>query len=106
VAANIAPVLPHERPVNMMFQNYALFPHLNVRDNIAFGLKRAGMPRAAIDSRVAEMVALVSLMAWRSVNPTSFPAASGSAWRWRARWRGGPRFCCSTSRWRRSTEAA
>jgi putrescine transport system ATP-binding protein len=45
----------------MMFQNYALFPHLNVRDNIAFGLKRAAMPRAAIDTRVAEMVALVKL---------------------------------------------
>src|SRR6266702_6861518 len=58
---DIAPVLPHERPVNMMFQNYALFPHLNVRDNIAFGLKRAGMSRAAIGTRVAEMVALVKL---------------------------------------------
>jgi putrescine transport system ATP-binding protein len=58
---DIAPVLPHERPVNMMFQNYALFPHLTVRDNIAFGLKRAGMPRAEIDTRVAEMVALVRL---------------------------------------------
>jgi len=58
---DIAPVLPHERPVNMMFQNYALFPHLNVRDNIAFGLKRAGMSRAATDARVAEMVALVRL---------------------------------------------
>src|SRR5216117_1406673 len=58
---DIAPVLPHERPVNVMFQNYALFPHLNVRDNIAFGLKRAGMARAAIDTRVAEMVALVKL---------------------------------------------
>src|SRR5438132_1764492 len=58
---DIAPVLPHERPVNMMFQNYALFPHLNVRDNIAFGLKRAGMARAAIDTRLAEMVALVKL---------------------------------------------
>jgi putrescine transport system ATP-binding protein len=58
---DIAPVLPHERPVNMMFQNYALFPHLNVRDNIAFGLKRAGMSRTAIDTRVAEMVALVKL---------------------------------------------
>jgi putrescine transport system ATP-binding protein len=58
---DIAPVLPHERPVNMMFQNYALFPHLNVRDNIAFGLKRASMSRAAIDTRVAEMVALVKL---------------------------------------------
>src|ERR1700716_229835 len=58
---DIAKVLPHQRPVNMMFQNYALFPHLTVRDNIAFGLKRGGMPRAQIDARVAEMVALVKL---------------------------------------------
>ena len=58
---DIAQVLPHERPVNMMFQNYALFPHLSVRDNIAFGLKRARMPRADIAARVAEMVALVKL---------------------------------------------
>ena len=58
---DIAHVLPHERPVNMMFQNYALFPHLSVRDNIAFGLKRAGMARADIKGRVAEMVALVKL---------------------------------------------
>src|SRR3979409_1118890 len=58
---DIARVLPHQRPVNMMFQNYALFPHLTVRDNIAFGLKRAGMPRSQIGARVAEMVALVKL---------------------------------------------
>jgi putrescine transport system ATP-binding protein len=58
---DIAQVLPHQRPVNMMFQNYALFPHLSVRDNIAFGLKRAGMARSEIDARVAEMVALVKL---------------------------------------------
>ncbi|MDH2345039.1 ABC transporter ATP-binding protein [Bradyrhizobium sp. SSUT77] len=58
---DIAQALPHERPINMMFQNYALFPHLCVRDNIAFGLKRAGMARADIAMRVAEMVALVKL---------------------------------------------
>jgi putrescine transport system ATP-binding protein len=58
---DIAKVLPHQRPVNMMFQNYALFPHLNVRDNIAFGLKRARLPRPEINARVAEMVALVKL---------------------------------------------
>jgi putrescine transport system ATP-binding protein len=58
---DIAQVLPHQRPVNMMFQNYALFPHLSVRNNIAFGLKRAGMPRSEIDTRVAELVALVKL---------------------------------------------
>jgi putrescine transport system ATP-binding protein len=45
----------------MMFQNYALFPHLDVRDNIAFGLKRANMPRHEIVIRVGEMMALVKL---------------------------------------------
>jgi putrescine transport system ATP-binding protein len=58
---DIAQALPHQRPVNMMFQNYALFPHLSVRENIAFGLKRAGLARADIATRVAEMVALVKL---------------------------------------------
>jgi putrescine transport system ATP-binding protein len=58
---DIGQVLPHQRPVNMMFQNYALFPHLSVRDNIAFGLRRAGMARAEIETRIAEMVALVRL---------------------------------------------
>ena len=58
---DIAQIPPHQRPVNMMFQNYALFPHLSVRDNIAFGLKRAHMPRREIKTRVAEMVALVKL---------------------------------------------
>jgi putrescine transport system ATP-binding protein len=58
---DIAQVMPHERPVNMMFQNYALFPHLSVRDNIAFGLRRAGAARGEIATRVAEMVALVKL---------------------------------------------
>src|SRR5579863_2339128 len=50
---DIARIPPHQRPVNMMFQNYALFPHLSVRDNVAFGLKRADMPSAEIENRVA-----------------------------------------------------
>jgi putrescine transport system ATP-binding protein len=58
---DIARIPPHRRPVNMMFQSYALFPHLSVQDNIAFGLKRAGMPAADIDTRVSEMIALVKL---------------------------------------------
>jgi putrescine transport system ATP-binding protein len=58
---DIAQVLPHQRPVNMMFQNYALFPHLSVRDNIAFGLKRARLPHQEIAARVTELVALVKL---------------------------------------------
>jgi putrescine transport system ATP-binding protein len=59
--ADISHVPPHERPVNMMFQNYALFPHLTVEDNIAFGLRRAGLPTPEIAARVAEMIALVRL---------------------------------------------
>jgi putrescine transport system ATP-binding protein len=58
---DIAQIPPYQRPVNMMFQNYALFPHLSVRENIAFGLKRTQMPRPEINARVAEMVALVKL---------------------------------------------
>jgi len=52
---------PYERPVNMMFQSYALFPHMNVEKNIAFGLKQDGMPAAQIAERVAEMLSLVQL---------------------------------------------
>ena len=49
---DIAAVPPHRRPVNMMFQSYALFPHLTVEGNIAFGLKQEGLPRKEIRSRV------------------------------------------------------
>ena len=52
---------PYERPVNMMFQSYALFPHLSVAGNIAFGLKRAGIGGAELAGRVAEMVRLARL---------------------------------------------
>jgi putrescine transport system ATP-binding protein len=58
---DIAPVPPHRRPVNMMFQNYALFPHLSVAANVAFGLKQEGLPRQEIAGRVADMLALVKL---------------------------------------------
>jgi putrescine transport system ATP-binding protein len=68
---DIAQVLPHQRPVNMMFQNYALFPHLSVRNNIAFGLKRAGMASSEIDTRVAELVALVKLDGLEKRKPDS-----------------------------------
>jgi putrescine transport system ATP-binding protein len=59
--ADIAQVPPHRRPVNMMFQSYALFPHLSVEGNIAFGLKQEGLPKAEIKARVENMLALVKL---------------------------------------------
>jgi putrescine transport system ATP-binding protein len=52
---------PYERPVNMMFQSYALFPHMTVWDNIAFGLRRDGLPKDEIVSRVDEMLRLTQL---------------------------------------------
>ena len=52
---------PYERPINMMFQSYALFPHLSVWDNVAFGLKREGLRSAELRARVDEMLALVQL---------------------------------------------
>jgi putrescine transport system ATP-binding protein len=58
---DVATMPPYERPMNMMFQSYALFPHLSVWDNIAFGLRRAGMPRDEIAAQVEAMLKLVQL---------------------------------------------
>jgi putrescine transport system ATP-binding protein len=58
---NIVPVPPNKRAVNMMFQSYALFPHLTVWDNIAFGLRRSDMPKNDIGDRVQEMLKLTRL---------------------------------------------
>ncbi|MCD2185382.1 ABC transporter ATP-binding protein [Rhizobium sp. GN54] len=57
----IASLLPNQRPVNTVFQNYALFPHLTVAENIGFGLKMLGKPKAEIAATVAEMLKLVHL---------------------------------------------
>ncbi|MFT6024912.1 MAG: putrescine transport system ATP-binding protein [Ascidiaceihabitans sp.] len=58
---NIAGVPPNQRAVNMMFQSYALFPHLSVWENIAFGLRRDGMAKDALNARVEEMLKLTRL---------------------------------------------
>ena len=60
---------PYRRPVNMMFQSYALFPHMTVEQNIAFGLKQEGMPRDRIAQRVAEMLKLVKLVQFAKRKP-------------------------------------
>jgi putrescine transport system ATP-binding protein len=58
---DIVELPPYERPINMMFQSYALFPHMTVEQNIAFGLRQDGMAKADITRRVAEMLALVQM---------------------------------------------
>ena len=58
---DISTIPPYLRPVNMMFQSYALFPHMTVEGNIAFGLKQDRMPKGEIEARVQEMLKLVKL---------------------------------------------
>jgi ABC-type Fe3+/spermidine/putrescine transport system ATPase subunit len=58
---DISAIPPYQRPINMMFQSYALFPHLSVWENIAFGLRREGMKKEEMHDRVAQMLALVQL---------------------------------------------
>jgi putrescine transport system ATP-binding protein len=60
---------PYKRPVNMMFQSYALFPHMTVEQNIAFGLKQEGMPKPQIEERVADMLKLVKLTQFAKRKP-------------------------------------
>ncbi len=66
---DISAVPPNKRPVNMMFQSYALFPHLSVRENIAFGLKRANRPKSEVDDRTAEMLQLVQMTDFAARKP-------------------------------------
>ncbi len=66
---DITALPPHRRPVNTMFQSYALFPHMSVAANIGFGLRRQGMGRADAARRVAELLALVQLEAFADRRP-------------------------------------
>jgi putrescine transport system ATP-binding protein len=66
---DVTDVPPYRRPVNMMFQSYALFPHMSVADNIAFGLDQDGLPKEEKRKRVAEMLSLVRLEAHAKRKP-------------------------------------
>lgn len=66
---DIAKMPPYERPINMMFQSYALFPHLTVWENVAFGLKRDGMPKDQIAERVEAMLGIVKLKPYAKRKP-------------------------------------
>ncbi len=66
---DIVGLAPYERPINMMFQSYALFPHLTVWENVAFGLKRDGMPKGQIEERVTQMLDLVQLKQYAKRKP-------------------------------------
>lgn len=58
---DLSAVAPHDRPINMMFQSYALFPHMTVEKNVAFGLEQERLPRDQIRTRVAQMLEIVQM---------------------------------------------
>ncbi|KJZ48662.1 MULTISPECIES: ABC transporter ATP-binding protein [Pseudomonas] len=66
---DITDMPPYERPINMMFQSYALFPHMTVAQNIAFGLKQDKIPAAEVDARVADMLKLVQMSQYAKRKP-------------------------------------
>ncbi|WP_203073841.1 ABC transporter ATP-binding protein [Falsiroseomonas ponticola] len=68
---DLSGVPPYERPINMMFQSYALFPHMTVAQNIGFGLRQEGAPKAVIADRVAEMLALVQMEGFGGRKPSA-----------------------------------
>ena len=67
---DLARVPPYRRPLNMVFQDYALFPHLTVADNVAFGLKQEALAKAEIAGRVSDMLALVKLGGFGACRPS------------------------------------
>ncbi len=66
---DITKLAPYDRPINMMFQSYALFPHMTVEQNIAFGLKQDKMPKGEIAARVEEMLRLVQMTKFAKRKP-------------------------------------
>ena len=67
--ADVTLTPPHRRDVNMVFQSYALFPHMNVFDNVAFGLRRKSTPKAEVTSRVTEILGIVGLDGYEKRRP-------------------------------------
>ena len=67
---NMLAVPPHARPTNMMFQSYALFPHMNVAKNVGYGLRRDGLQKAEIDIQVSEILELVQLGGYEKRKPS------------------------------------
>jgi spermidine/putrescine transport system ATP-binding protein len=96
--ADLLPLPANRRPVNMVFQSYALFPHLNVFDNVAFGLRIRKFEGADVAGRVKSALSMLQLEPLAQRRRTSSPAASGSASPSPARWSMSRSCCSSTSR--------
>jgi ABC-type Fe3+/spermidine/putrescine transport system ATPase subunit len=78
--------------MGMVFQNYALFPHMSVADNVAYGLRARRLPTDEITRRVADVLKMIRLDGYGSRRSGSFREDSSNAWRSRARWSSSPTF--------------
>ena len=103
---DIVNIPPYKREINTVFQKYALFPHLNVYDNVAFGLKLKGEPADIIEQKVTRMLKLVGLADFEIAESMRCLADSSSVWLSPARSLTSPRSCCSTSLWERSMRSS
>ena len=99
---SIVHLKPYQRDVSTVFQSYALFPHMTVAQNIAFGLERRGVSKTAIAAKISESLDLVQLSAKRSVCRIRSQAVNGNVWRWRVRLSSRPNCCCWMNPFRRS----
>ena len=100
---DVSGVIPQKRGIGFVFQHYAAFTHMTVRNNVAFGLQIRKRPKAEIAERVDELLKLVGLTKWGNSGRRSCRAASGSGWRWHGRSPCSPGCCCSMSHSVRST---
>ena len=77
-------VEPKDRDIAMVFQNYALYPHMTVYENMAFGLKIRKVPKDEIDKKVHEAAKILDLEHLLDRKPKRYPAARDSVWPWDA----------------------
>ena len=101
--ADISGMSPKDRDIAMVFQSYALYPTMSVRDNIAFGLKIRKMPTRRSTKKSLASPSCCRSNTCSTASPASSPVVSNSAWRWAVPWRVGRRFICSTNRCPTST---
>ena len=92
-------VPPHKRKVNTVFQKYALFTHMNIFENVAFGLRISKVPEAELRERVEEALALVNLAGYGKRSVNSLSAASSSGLPSPVPLSTAPRYSCWTNRW-------
>ena len=88
---DVTNLAPKERDIAMVFQNYALYPHMTVGDNMAFALKMAKVDKTERDTRVKEAAALLDLTEHLDRKPKSLSGVSANGWRWVVRSYVGPR---------------